>query len=54
MATAFIDNTPAVTSGVGHGFTFRSRNREKEIQQQAFSTYSPSKANTFAEIKAVK
>jgi hypothetical protein len=54
MATAYIDNTPAENSGVGPKFTFRERDREKEIQQQAFSTFSPSKVNTFAEIKVTK
>ena len=47
MSTAFIDNEPAETQGVGLKVVFRERNRSKEIQNDAFTLYSPKKAETF-------
>ena len=49
-----IDAAPAESKGTGPGFTFRERERSKEIQLQAFSMFSPSKVSTFGEIKREK
>ena len=47
LAEAYIDNAPSDKQGTGFAVTFRERNKQKEIQNQAFSTYSPVKPDTF-------
>ena len=49
-----IDSTPAEKGGVGLQYTFRDRDKSKEIQHKAFSMYSPSRIKTFDQIKQVK
>lgn len=39
-----IDTSPAEKAGVGSYTSFRDRDKSKEIQHEAFSTFSPSKA----------
>lgn len=46
-----IDNAPGETGGVGLPFEFRQRDKSKDIQKKAFSHFSPSKIQTFDQIK---
>ena len=49
-----IDDTPAEQAGVGLPYTFRDRNKSKEIQHLAFTIYQPSHVTTFDQIKPIK
>ena len=49
-----IDDTPTETAGVGIPYSFRDRNKSKEIQHEAFTTFQPSHISTFDQIKPMK
>ena len=49
-----IDDAPAENAGTGLPYSFRDRNKSKEIQQKVFTTFQPSKMETFDSIKPMK
>ena len=53
ISTSMIDDTPTENAGTGL-HSFRDRNKSKEIQHSAFTTYQPNKVETFGQIKPMK